>query len=213
MTHAISDIAFTPAVKDVQERNGLRKGYAKMEQKGGWRDTITEDLAGFIARRDSFYLGTASADGQPYIQHRGGKPGFLKILDERTLAFADFKGNRQYITTGNLGENDKAYIFLMDYPLRRRIKIWGGARVIDDDAAILARLADSDYEGVPEQAVVFEVAAWDVNCPQHITPRFTEREVAEIVDPLKRRIIELEAQLRTAEGRERGASNLGPAKS
>ena len=197
MTHSTSDIAFTPAVKRVQERKGSRKGYAKMEEKGGWRDTITEGLARFIDRRDSFYLGTASADGQPYIQHRGGKPGFLKVLDERTLAFADFKGNRQYITTGNLAENDKAYIFLMDYPNRRRIKIWGRARVIDDDAEILARLADPDYEGVPEQAVVFEVAAWDVNCPQHITPRFTEQEVAEIVAPLKRRIIDLEAPLRT----------------
>ncbi len=197
MTHSTSDIAFTPAVKRVQERKGSRKGYAKMEEKGGWRDTITEDLARFIDRRDSFYLGTASADGQPYIQHRGGKPGFLKVLDERTLAFADFKGNRQYITTGNLAENDKAYIFLMDYPNHRRIKIWGRARVIDDDAEILARLADPDYEGVPEQAVVFEVAAWDVNCPQHITPRFTEQEVAEIVAPLKRRIIDLEARLRT----------------
>ncbi len=197
MTHSTSDIAFTPAVKRVQERKGSRKGYAKMEEKGGWRDTITEDLARFIDRRDSFYLGTASADGQPYIQHRGGKPGFLKVLDERTLAFADFKGNRQYITTGNLAENDKAYIFLMDYPNRRRIKIWGRARVIDDDAEILARLADPDYEGVPEQAVVFEVAAWDVNCPQHITPRFTEQEVAEIVAPLKRRIIDLEAPMRT----------------
>ncbi len=197
MTDVISDIAFTPAVKRVQERRGSRKGYAKMEEKGGWRNAITEDLARFICRRDSFYLGTASANGQPYIQHRGGKPGFLKVLDERTLAFADFKGNRQYITTGNLAENDKAYIFLMDYPNRRRIKIWGRARVIDDDAEILARLADPDYEGVLEQAVVFEVAAWDVNCPQHITPRFTEQEVAEIVAPLKRRIIDLEARLRT----------------
>ena len=169
MTHSASDIAFTPAVKRVQERKGSRKGYAKMEEKGGWRDTITEDLARFIDRRDSFYL-----------------------------AFADFKGNRQYISTGNLAENDKAYIFLMDYPNRRRIKIWGRARVIDDDAEILARLADPDYEGVPEQAVVFEVVAWDVNCPQHISPRFTEQEVAEIVAPLKRRIIDLEARLRTA---------------
>lgn len=197
MTQAISDIAFTPAVKRVQERKGSRKGYARMEEKGGWRDTVTEDLVHFIGRRDSFYLGTASADGQPYIQHRGGKPGFLKVLDERTLAFADFKGNRQYITTGNLAENDKAYIFLMDYANRRRIKIWGRARVIDDDAGILERLADPDYAGLPDQAVVFEVAAWDVNCPQHITPRLTEQEVAEIVAPLKQRIIELEAQLRT----------------
>ena len=129
MTHSTSDIAFTPAVKRVQDRKGSRKGYAKMEEKGGWRDTITEDLARFIDRRDSFYLGTASADGQPYIQHRGGKPGFLKVLDEKTLAFADFRGNRQYITSGNLSENDKAYIFLMDYPSRSRVKIWGRARV------------------------------------------------------------------------------------
>ncbi len=199
MTGFISDVAFTPTVKDIQERKGSRRGYAKMEEKRGWRDTITEELADFIGRRDSFYLGTASADGQPYIQHRGGKPGFLKVLDDRTLAFADFKGNRQYITTGNLAENDQAYIFLMDYPNRRRIKIWGRARVIDDDAEILARLADPDYEGVPEHAVVFEVAAWDVNCPQHITPRFSEHEVAEIVAPLKRRIAELEARLPTAE--------------
>ena len=199
MTDAVSDIAFTPAVKRVQERRGSRKGYARMEEKRGWRDAVTEDLAGFIGRRDSFYLGTASANGQPYIQHRGGKPGFLKVLDERTLAFADFKGNRQYITAGNLAENDKAYIFLMDYPNRRRIKIWGRARVIDDDAEILARLADPDYEGVPEQAVVFEVVAWDVNCPQHITPRLTEHEVAEIVAPLRRRIVELEARLRADE--------------
>ncbi|MCH7615460.1 MAG: pyridoxamine 5'-phosphate oxidase family protein, partial [Nitrospinae bacterium] len=171
MKRLISDVAFTPTVKRIQETKGSRKGYARMEEKGGWKNTITEELAQFIGERDSFYLGTASADGQPYIQHRGGKPGFLKVLDDRTLAFADFKGNRQYITTGNLGENDKAYIFLMDYPNRRRIKIWGRARVVDDDAEILARLADPDYEGVPEHAVVFEVAAWDVNCPQHITPR------------------------------------------
>ena len=197
MTQAISDVAFTPSVKRVQERKGSRKAYANMEKKGGWQGTITEDLAHFIGGRDSFYLGTASADGQPYIQHRGGKPGFLKVLDERTLAFADFRGNRQYITTGNLVENDKAYIFLMDYPNRRRIKIWGRARVIDDDAEILARLADPDYKGAPEQAIVFEVVAWDVNCPQHITPRFTEQELAEIVAPLEQRIIELEAQLRT----------------
>ncbi len=195
MTESISDIAFTPAVKRVQELKGSRTGYAKMEAKGGWRNTVTGDLAGFIAQRDSFYLGTASADGQPYIQHRGGKPGFLKVIDEKTLAFADFKGNRQYISAGNLTENDKAYIFLMDYPNRRRIKIWGRARVVGDDPALLARLADQDYAGTPEQAVVFDIAAWDVNCPQHITPRFTEEVIARVVAPLQERIVELEAQL------------------
>ena len=196
MTEYSSDVAFTPAVKNIQELKGSRRGYAKMEEKGGWRETVTEDLARFIAERDSFYLGTANADGQPYIQHRGGKPGFLKVLDEKTLAFADFRGNRQYITSGNLSENDKACIFLMDYPGRRRIKIWGRARVADD-ADLLARLADADYDGVPEQAVVFEIAAWDVNCPQHITPRHSQAEVDEIVAPLEKRITELETELET----------------
>ena len=164
-----------------------------MEERSGWQETVTEDLARFIGKRDSFYLGTASADGQPYIQHRGGKPGFLKVLDEKTLAFADFRGNRQYITAGNLSENDKAYIFLMDYPNRRRVKIWGRAKVVDDPG-LMARLTDADYDARPEQAVVFEVGAWDVNCPQHITPRYTEAEVEEIVAPLKRRVAELEAK-------------------
>ncbi len=194
-TQHASDVAFTPSVKLLQEEKGSRRGYSKMEEKGGWQETITEDLAQFIGQRDSFYLGTASADGQPYIQHRGGKPGFLKVLDEKTLAFADFRGNRQYITAGNLSGNDKAYLFLMDYPNRRRIKIWGRARVVADDPELMARLADSDYDGVPEQAVVFEIAAWDVNCPQHITPRYSEAEVGEIIAPLKQRIAELEAQV------------------
>ena len=200
MREHVSDIAFTPAVKAVQERKGSRKGYARMEAKGGWQRAVTDDLAAFIAERDSFYLGTASADGQPYIQHRGGPKGFLKVVDERTLAFADFTGNRQYITAGNLSENDKAYIFLMDYANRRHIKIWGRARVVDDDAGLLERLADAGYKAVPEQAVVFEVEAWDVNCPQHITPRFTEPEVASLVGPLQARIGELEAQVAALRG-------------
>jgi len=195
MSDEHADVVFSPSVKRVQERKGSRQGYARMAEKGGWRKLVTEDLARFIAARDSFYLGTASADGQPYIQHRGGKPGFLKVIDERTLAFADLKGNRQYITTGNLADNAKAYIFLMDYPNRRRVKLWGRARVVDDDPEILDHLADPDYRGVPEQAIVFEIAAWDVNCPQHITPRYTAAEVAELMEPLKQRIAELEAQL------------------
>ena len=148
MARLISDIAFTPTVKKIQDRKGSRENYAKMEQKGGWQDSVTADLAQFIGERDSFYLGTASADGQPYIQHRGGKPGFLKVLDEHTLAFADFKGNRQYLSTGNLEDNDKAYIFLMDYPNRRRIKIWGTARVVDTDPVLMAQLTDADYKGL-----------------------------------------------------------------
>ncbi len=191
----VSDVAFTPAVKAVQERKGSRKGYARMEEKGGWTDRITPDLAAFLAARDSFYLSTASADGQPYIQHRGGKPGFLKVVDDRTLAFADFKGNRQYISTGNLSENPKAFIFLMDYPNRRRIKIWGRARVVDDDPALIGRLRDADYAGVPEQAIVFTIEAWDVNCPQHITPRYTESDVAVLVKTLRSQIDELTAEV------------------
>lgn len=177
----VSDVAFSPAVKAVQERKGSRKGYAQMEEKGGWSDRVTPELAAFIAARDSFYLSTASADGQPYVQHRGGKPGFLNVLDDRTLAFADFRGNRQYITAGNLSENAKAFIFLMDYANRRRIKIWGRARVVDDDPALLARLRDTDYHGKPEQAIVFTIEAWDVNCPQHITPRYSEHELRTMV--------------------------------
>ena len=195
MTTIVSDIAFTPSVKAVQSRKGSRRGYARMEEKGGWQGTITDDLASFIAERDSVYLATASADGQPYVQHRGGKPGFIKVLDETTLAFADFKGNRQYISQGNLAENDKAFLFLMDYANRRRIKIWGRARLIEDDPALLARLTDADYPAKPEQAIIFEVAAWDVNCPQHITPRFDETQVAALMAPLQARIEELEARL------------------
>ena len=170
-----------------------------MEEKGGWAATVTPDLAAFIAERDSFYLATVSADGQPYIQHRGGAPGFLKVIDDHTLGFADFGGNRQYITTGNLVDNDKAYIFLMDYANRRRIKIWGRARVVEDDPALMARLADPGYKAAPERAILFTISAWDVNCPQHITPRHTEAELRAAVEPLRQRFIELEARLATLE--------------
>ena len=136
MTRPVSDVAFTPAVKAVQAQHGSRAAYARLEQEGGWADRVTPYLADFLATRDSFYLGTANADGQPYIQHRGGPRGILKVIDERTLAFADFSGNRQFITAGNLSENDNAYIFLMDYPNHRRIKIWGRARVVEDDPAL-----------------------------------------------------------------------------
>ena len=182
-----SDVAFTPAVKATQERLGSRSSYARVEAGPGWNRTISEDLARFIAERDSFYLGTASATGQPYIQHRGGKRGFLKVLDERTLAFADFSGNRQYISMGNLSENDRVFIFLMDYPNRRRVKIWGRAEVVEDDAGLLKRLIDSDYDGRPERAFVFHVEAWDVNWPQHITPRFTLEESESAIRELERR--------------------------
>ena len=198
MTQHASDVAFTPAVKAEQERHGSRAGYAKMERKGGWHDRVTPDLAAFIAERDSFYLATASAEGRPYSQHRGGMPGFLRVLDERTLAFADFRGNRQYITAGNLAENPQAFIFLMDYANRRRIKIWGRARIVEDDADLLDSLIDPDGAGRPEHAVVFDIEAWDVNCPQHITRRYSDAERGAEMARLRARIADLEAQLKRA---------------
>ena len=176
MSKPVSDIAFTPAVKRAQELHGSRSAYAKMEQRGGWADRVTPALAEFIAQRDSFYLGTASADGQPYIQHRGGPKGFLKTLDERTLAFADYAGNAQYISVGNLSENNKAFLFLMDYPNRHRIKVWGTAEFVDGDDELLARLVDPKYQARPQRALVFHLEAWDVNCAQNITPRYTVEE-------------------------------------
>lgn len=195
MAAPTSDIAFTPVVKAAQALRGSRAAYERMEAKGGFHDRITPDLQAFLAERDSFYLGTAGAEGQPYIQHRGGPKGFLKALDETTLGFADFAGNRQFITLGTLEENDKAFIFLMDYPRRRRIKLWGTARCIEDDPALLARLADPAYNGKPERAILFTLKAWDVNCPQHIMPRYSLEDFEPTVDALKARIKELEAQV------------------
>ena len=167
---------------------------------------MTDQLAAFLAERDSFYLATATADGQPYIQHRGGKAGFLRRLDEHTLAFPDYGGNRQYITTGNLSENDKAYIFLMDYANRYRVKIWGRAEVIEDDVDLIARVTDLDDGHIPERIIVFHIGAWDRNCPQFITPRYDEKQMAAIVAPLKDRIAILEAELVVA----RAHSALAP---
>jgi uncharacterized protein len=189
-----SDIAFTPAVKAVQTAKGSRASYAKVERRG-WRTHVTHDLAAFLAGLDMFYLGTASAEGQPYIQHRGGSTGFLKVLDDKTLAFADFGGNRQYITVGNLSENPKAFIFLMDYANQQRVKLWGTARVVEDDPGLLDQLRDPDYPGKVERAIVFSIEAWDINCPQHIQKRFSQREVQPVIEQLQRRISELEAQL------------------
>jgi uncharacterized protein len=195
MKNVVSDIAFTPAVKAVQQRMGSRAGYARMEEGTGWKNRLDEGLKAFIAERDSFYLGTASAVGRPYIQHRGGHKGFLNVIDDATLAFADYTGNRQYISTGNLSENDQAYLFLMDYPNRRRVKIWGRAEVVEDDPALLERLLDPEYSATPERAIVFHIEAWDVNCPQHIRPRYTEEEIAPLIETLNKRIATLEKQL------------------
>jgi len=189
-----SDIAFSPAVKTVQKRRGSRAAYARMEQKGGFATTIEPSLAGFIAQARSFYLATAGKDSQPYIQHRGGPPGFLRVLDERTLAFADFGGNRQYITTGNLEENPRAMIFLMDYANRRRVKIWGTARVVEHDAALNANLLPKGYQARVEAVILFTVEAWDANCPQHIPQMLFAEDVALVVDALETRIGQLEAE-------------------
>jgi predicted pyridoxine 5'-phosphate oxidase superfamily flavin-nucleotide-binding protein len=190
-----SDVAFTPAVKAVQARKGSRHGYAKMEQSGGWETAITPEIAAFIAQQRSVFLATASREGQPYIQHRGGPPGFLRVLDERTIGFADFKGNRQYITQGNLAENPKAHLFLIDYGQRRRVKIWGAARVVEGDPDLMARLMPAGYEARPEQAILFTVSAWDTNCPQHIPQRFEAADVAAALDERDRRIAALEAEI------------------
>ncbi|WP_299617806.1 pyridoxamine 5'-phosphate oxidase family protein [Pelagibius sp.] len=195
-----SDVAFTEAVKAQQTRRGSRAGYRRMEEKGGWQDRVTPDLVAFLGERDSFYFATASAAGQPYIQHRGGPKGFLKAVDDKTLGFADFAGNKQYISLGNLSENDRAHIFLMDYANRQRVKIWGRARVVEDDPALLARLADPAYRGRPERAILFEITAWDVNCPQHIAPRYSEDLVALATEKLRSRIAELEAEVTRLKG-------------
>jgi uncharacterized protein len=190
-----SDVAFTPAVKALQSAKGSRHGYVSMERAGGWETSITAELVEFVEQLDMFYLATANAAGQPYVQYRGGPPGFLKALDERTLAFADFGGNRQYITLGNLSENPKVFLFLMDYANRRRIKLWGTARVVEGDAELERRLRDPEYQGKVERAIVFTVAAWDVNCPQHIHARFSQRQIAPVVEQLRQRVAELEAEV------------------
>ena len=193
MSAPASDIAFTPAVKAIQTSRGSRELYARREASGGFRTKITPDLVGFLAGIDTAFLATASRDGQPYAQHRGGPKGFIRALDERTLGFADYRGNRQYITLGNLSENTKAFLFLMDYAQRRRVKIWGKARVVDDPETV-ARLMPEGYSARPEQAVLFDVEAWDVNCPQHIPQKIDVAEAAEIVSALRARIAELERE-------------------
>ena len=205
-----SDVGFTPAVKAVQERKGSRRGYRRMEEKGGWRTKVTPDLAAFLAERDSAYLATASRDGQPYVQHRGGPKGFIRVLDEGTLGFADYAGNRQYITAGNLAENDRAFLFLMDYARQRRIKIWGRAEVVENDPELIARLMPEGYPARPEQAILFTIAAWDVNCPQHIPQKLDAADVAAAVERLQRRIGELEAENARLRERSVRASNARP---
>ena len=190
-----SDVAFTPAVKAIQTRKGSRGSYARMEAGDGWDTAITADLADFIGAQTSIFFGTANAAGQPYIQHRGGPTGFLRVLDDRTIAFADFTGNRQFITLGNLADNPKAFLFLIDYAARRRIKIWGSARVVADDADLLAELMPDGYKARPDQVIVFTVQAWDANCPQHIPQRIEAADVERVLALRDARIAELEQRL------------------
>ncbi|SEF87824.1 pyridoxamine 5'-phosphate oxidase family protein [Marinobacterium lutimaris] len=198
MTYA-SDIAFTESVKAIQSRKGSRQLYAQIEQKGGWQTEITPELADYVSAQRSFLLGTANAFGQPYIQHRGGPPGFVKVLDRKTLAFADYKGNRQFITQGNLIENPKAFIFFIDYLNQTRVKVWGTAKVIEADPELLAVLVggDDDYRAMPEQVLVFTVEAWDRNCPKHIPQRIDREDVDALLQQRDQRIEDLEEQLRT----------------
>ncbi|MBW8909220.1 MAG: pyridoxamine 5'-phosphate oxidase family protein [Mesorhizobium sp.] len=195
-----SDVAFTPTVKAIQARKGSRDSYSRVEQRGGWRATITPDVAAFIEAQTSVFLATANADGQPYIQHRGGPAGFLKVLDEHTIGFADFSGNRQFITQGNLQDNDQAFLFLIDYMMRQRIKIWGKARVVENDPEQTARLMPENYKARPEQTILFTVSAWDANCPQHIPQRFEAADVAAALAERDLRIASLEQEVARLRG-------------
>jgi uncharacterized protein len=195
-----SDIVFTPAARAAQAERGSARAYDKRIAVG-FPDRVSPELAAFIGELDTAFLATVSAAGAPYIQHRGGPKGFIKVLDDRTLGFADYAGNRQYITISNLAENDRAYLFLIDFAARRRIKVWGRARAVEDDPALLARLADPGYRVRPERAILFTVEAWDVNCSQHITARFSEEEIVGATVVMRERIAALEAenaQLRAA---------------
>ena len=189
-----SDIVFTPTVKALQQARGSRHAYARMEQGHGWQTGIDDDLREFIETQTTLFMATANLEGQPYIQHRGGPPGFVHVLDEHTLAFADFTGNRQYVSTGNLADNPKAQLFLMDYAQRQRVKIWGEGRV-ESDPALVQRLLPAGYKARAEQAIVFTVKAWDANCPQHIPQLLPADEVAAAIAGRDARIAELEQEL------------------
>jgi len=190
-----SDVAFTDTVKAIQRSKGSRRAYERMEEGGSWESAITPELRAFVEAQRSFFMATANRDGQPYIQHRGGPPGFLRVIDEQTLGFADYAGNRQYITLGNLAENPKAHLFLIDYAQRRRVKIWGEAHVVEGDAQLVQKLMPEDYKARPERAILFTVAAWDVNCPQHIPRRFEAADVEAALAERDRRIEALEAEV------------------
>ena len=195
MTATPIDIAFTDTVKNLQRRKGSRDSYAQMAERGAWEGRLTPEVAAFIEDQNSAYLGTVSADGQPYIQHRGGPRGFLNVRDGETIAFADFRGNRQYISQGNLQDNPRAFLFLMDYRLPRRLKLWGEAKVIEGDAALEDALMPIGYRAKPEQVIEFKVRLWDFNCRQHL-PRLVDADEADLALAQRdRRIEALEATI------------------
>jgi len=188
-----ASLVFTPAARKAQAEHGSAAAYAERVAEG-FPDKVTPELAQFIAGLDMAFLATATADGAPYVQHRGGPKGFIKVVDERTLGFADYRGNRQYITLANLGENDRAFLFLLDPARRQRIKLWGHARVVEDDPALVEKLFDAGYRARPERAILFTIEAWDVNCSQHIVARFSEAELEETFTAVQAKIAALEAE-------------------
>lgn len=199
MTKPSSDIAFTPTVKAIQTARGSRSAYARMEAQGGFRTAIDERLIAMLAEANTAYLGTATKDGQPYIQHRGGPRGFIRVVGEHTLGFADYTGNRQYVSTGNLADNPKAFLFLMDYARKARIKVWGRAR-FTGDPAIIVQLMPADYRAQPEAALLFDIDAWDINCPQHIPQKFDADQVAAALAERDDEIARLKAQIAQLKG-------------
>jgi predicted pyridoxine 5'-phosphate oxidase superfamily flavin-nucleotide-binding protein len=198
-----SDVAFTPSVKAFQAAHGSREAYARQEARGGFRTAIDDDMIAFLPHVDTAYLATANASGQPYAQHRGGPKGFIRVVDERTIGFADYAGNKQYISAGNLAENSKAFLFLMDYAHRRRLKLWGRARVVEGDEDLVARLMPDGYRARPERVVLFEIDAWDMNCPQHIPQKYDAADVASALGRLEARIAELETENALLKGKPR----------
>jgi predicted pyridoxine 5'-phosphate oxidase superfamily flavin-nucleotide-binding protein len=196
LRHYSSDIAFTPTVKAIQAQKGSRAAYAEMEEQGAWETRVTPELAQFISEQRSVFLATANSEGQPYVQHRGGPPGFLRVIDDKKIGFADFAGNRQYITLGNLADNPRAYLFLIDYAMRRRVKIWGEARVVESDPTLTASLATKGYRARPERTILFTIGAWSVNCPQHIPQRFEAADVAAALAERDQKIVALEAEVK-----------------
>ena len=190
-----ADILFSPATRAIQERYGSRDTIARLETRGHWKSHLSEDVIAFIRTRNSFYLGTASRDGRPYIQHRGGPPGFICVLDQETLAWPEFKGNRQHITAGNLYENNQAFIFLMDYSLPRRIKLWGRAEVVEDCNTLIPDIRSQPYYAKTARAIRFTVEAWDENCRQYIPSLSAETELINELKNSKLRVAELEAEI------------------